>query len=501
MSENIPYIIAENGYYYVAYKEKAPVPEIVVSSKGVANGLSEEYNDGWDFGPDSYSSTSTSAIPYTQTSGIQEACNYAISSNISTIRCIGHFKFSNLNLNVGYNVMQGISEPVCIFIPLIDASTSPLVVLNIIGDGTEVGTYETNNANAMGYNTTQGTIFEITDTSDYRTYDGVTNNFTNGVLFGTGNASSYYAHRTNVLIKFKDITFLSPNNGLPHTNIDGSQFAGLEIDNCTFGISMVDTQNITEPDTDAGVGVIFPATGNLGISISKNIAVAGYYYGVIYASHFFADALRIYNCHYGILPLNGYHPAQIFYLDIEMCVYNIVASEPNTQTTNPVGTAIYVLDIQKALPSTDAWCVNKADVYADGTISGITFNLNVSFLIQNTATEGLQPSTLAIDNVNPSNVQLNININSSIIESLTPAITTPSIPASGSSSQNTNLYAVKVYVNGGALTEIQISINGTSYTVYSNSTASAVYEGFTLPAGASITLTYTTAPTWSWLPE
>lgn len=73
MSENIPYIIAENGYYYVAYKEKVKVPEVVVSSKGVANGLSEEYNDGWDFGPDSYSPTSTSAIPYTQTAGIKEA--------------------------------------------------------------------------------------------------------------------------------------------------------------------------------------------------------------------------------------------------------------------------------------------------------------------------------------------------------------------------------------------------------------------------------------------
>ena len=80
MSENIPYIIAENGYYYVAYKEKVKVPEIVVSAKGVANGLSEEYNDGWDFGPDSYSPTSTSAIPYTQTSGVTEAINYALAT-------------------------------------------------------------------------------------------------------------------------------------------------------------------------------------------------------------------------------------------------------------------------------------------------------------------------------------------------------------------------------------------------------------------------------------
>ena len=80
-------------------------------------------------------------------------------------------------------------------------------------------------------------------------------------------------------------------------------------------------------------------------------------------------------------------------------------------------------------------------------------------------------------------------------------ISSPSVPASGTAQSNTNPYAVKVYVNGGAITEIQITIGSTTYTVYSNSTASAVYESFTLPAGASITLTYTTAPTWSWLPE
>ena len=80
MSENIPYIIAENGYYYVAYKEKVKAPELVVSSKGVANGLSEEYNDGWDFGPDSYDPTSTANPPYTQTTGTGEALQYAISN-------------------------------------------------------------------------------------------------------------------------------------------------------------------------------------------------------------------------------------------------------------------------------------------------------------------------------------------------------------------------------------------------------------------------------------
>ena len=80
----IQYVIQEDGFWYVASKDRTPgVPEITVSAKGVANGLSEEYNDGWDFGPDSYSPTSTSAIPYTETSGIEEAINYGRNVKLS----------------------------------------------------------------------------------------------------------------------------------------------------------------------------------------------------------------------------------------------------------------------------------------------------------------------------------------------------------------------------------------------------------------------------------
>jgi len=78
----IPYVISEdNGvFWYVAYKEKNHgVPYITVSAKGVANGLSTEYNDGYDFGPDSYNPNISSGIPLTQTAGIYEALLYYIS--------------------------------------------------------------------------------------------------------------------------------------------------------------------------------------------------------------------------------------------------------------------------------------------------------------------------------------------------------------------------------------------------------------------------------------
>lgn len=45
-------------------------PYITVSAKGLANGLSDQFNDGADFGPDT---------PGTKTSGIQEAHNYRVS--------------------------------------------------------------------------------------------------------------------------------------------------------------------------------------------------------------------------------------------------------------------------------------------------------------------------------------------------------------------------------------------------------------------------------------
>ncbi|MEM3862357.1 MAG: hypothetical protein QW203_07765, partial [Thermoplasmatales archaeon] len=56
-------------------------PYVTVSSKGILNGLSNMLNDGADFGPDTLlgaSSPSQYGPPYTQTSGIQEAFDYAI---------------------------------------------------------------------------------------------------------------------------------------------------------------------------------------------------------------------------------------------------------------------------------------------------------------------------------------------------------------------------------------------------------------------------------------
>jgi len=72
------------------YNFPKKLPYITVSSKGISNGLSTIYNDGADFGPDTYLGTTTKnryGPPYTQTGGIQEALNALPTvTNLSTGR-------------------------------------------------------------------------------------------------------------------------------------------------------------------------------------------------------------------------------------------------------------------------------------------------------------------------------------------------------------------------------------------------------------------------------
>ena len=82
------YIIQTDGYWFVEAHDVDPSKGYIsVSAKGIVNGLSNQPNDGADFGPDTYNPNySGSGIPYTQTNGIQEAWDYAVNQNGLNIR-------------------------------------------------------------------------------------------------------------------------------------------------------------------------------------------------------------------------------------------------------------------------------------------------------------------------------------------------------------------------------------------------------------------------------
>ena len=110
--------------------------------------------------------------------------------------------------------------------------------------------------------------------------------------------------------------------------------------------------------------------------------------------------------------------------------------------------------------------------------------------------------------VNSNAITQNKMIEAFIVEEATGTVvnpyppSTPSVPASGTAQQNTNSYPVDVYLYGGTVTEIQITKNGTAYTVFSNSTGLALSgQAYKLNPGDSITVTYTAAPSWEWLSD
>ncbi len=77
------------------------------------------------------------------------------------------------------------------------------------------------------------------------------------------------------------------------------------------------------------------------------------------------------------------------------------------------------------------------------------------------------------------------------------AITTPSVPASGTAQVNTNPFPVRVYITGAGTTTAY-TITDPSGNAETFSLSIAAGQEITLDPGASITFTYTTAPTWKW---
>ena len=79
------------------------------------------------------------------------------------------------------------------------------------------------------------------------------------------------------------------------------------------------------------------------------------------------------------------------------------------------------------------------------------------------------------------------------IATVSPAITTPSLPGSGTATTNTTTVDVAAYIQGGTITVLAVGGGtvGTSFTAGQFITAY-------VPASATVSLTYTGTPTWVW---
>ncbi|MEM3829961.1 MAG: hypothetical protein QXP36_12240, partial [Conexivisphaerales archaeon] len=195
---------------------------ITVSSKGIINGLSRIPNDGADFGPDTTYGTSLpgkTGPPYTQTSGIQEAWNYAIAtasdnfSNESSVK-LGWYWMKPILLLEGIFTLQQ-----KVFI----SPDKPIANIKMLGQGT-MGTYVywNFNDNAIEIDHTNGNIKYVNFEIGYMQPQAGSNVGNDTAFFAANYVSTDPSYQTNVFQSY-DMDFSNSFGGRAMFSLQGFQ--------------------------------------------------------------------------------------------------------------------------------------------------------------------------------------------------------------------------------------------------------------------------------------
>ena len=420
-------------------------PFINVSAKGRSNGLSTKINDGADFGPDTTlnaSSPNQNGAPYTQTNGISEAINYALTINPTTPPTI-------MLLNGNFNCSAQISIQ----------NNSTLNTLVIRGQGA-------NDTNIILGLPTNEYLFNFSMQSPFST------------------------------LKISDLTYYSNNNGL--LNFISTSQGQVYLDNVQQG---------------GGSGSIYSV-------IIQGTSTAG------------LDLVQLTGCQGN--PNNGYGYEVTWYIayahQVSLIGGNGWMTFENCFDVTGVGVHTTQLQFISDNSVTLLGCHNVS-INAYGTMNSITIIGGNTYANYNTIavppSQSLTLDALIVDGLTLLDATedvgflyfydaVSLTINNALIRNLNSnnsytftyvplnLPSTPAVPASGTAVQNTNPYPVDVYVYGGTVTEIQITrnrdFNGATYTVFSNSSGLALSgQNFKLNPTDTITITYTAAPSWTWV--
>ena len=504
-------------------------PYITVSSKGRSNGLSNKINDGADFGVDTTlgaTSPNQTGAPYTQTMGIQEAHEYAgtlglpITINgITTISTSINIKYNQYiggitnqfysSVNDGTSAYTEYSQirKTGNFPTFILVSNSSLTVENLIVLGTNTNT-NTSDWFFDGTNSgvTSSGLLILNNVKMYGFYDGI---YVNGLislyLFNSwdvdfNNLDIYY---NNTATSTSGIIFTENYHALSSST---TTTATITIKNIEYWYSLMSrwytlgggNANISTPLGNNGTqyyvleqNAFYSNTPTLA-PLQLNITNGNAFFNannisLLNASNTINYGIEIDNLSgFGAI-FNNVHTRSIntaFYINGEanmVIISNITAG-------NQILLASSLASFYRCVIS-NVTIVSSSTVYALD-VSEVTGNLDLLF------TDSAITSSKGI------NYSLGSAFRIKNITGFQPLPTIPTLPASGTAQQNTNPYATNVYLYGGTVTEIQITKNGTAYTVFSNATGSALSgQVYKLNPTDSITITYTTAPTWEWLSD
>ena len=451
----------------VVYSSEINDGNVNVTSKGIINGLSVLPNDGkGGFGPDTTKGATAPGqygSPYTETSGILEGVNslggndatiilsegvFLINESIkipSTLQGIHINGVNSLNTilrAVGSNFVNITTTP----IPSI-SSVTPIIYFDGLNNLThyDIGNFsvDANGSNVTISNSTQGVFLYLQQSSE-------------AVIRG-------YIH---------DIVTL---------NFDGSggtnTFPYSIVTTYSEGLSFERIWGVSNGSADGNIFIHAPD----GAVMSMRIECFSLSFRTLI---FYGTAITLNSTMYG----SGY--AVIMGL-----FFNTNGTDGNISTFSSPANTLYI-------------SIFGANIGSGSTSVGFfTTSGAIQATLNNVQFYGTSPGTpLFTQTISGSGTMFLYDTKTVVYVNTTVnyyAYASPStMPASGTASQNTNRYPVDVYLFGGTVTQISITRGGTNFVVFSSSTGIALSgQVYKLLPSDSITLTYTTAPTWVWLSD
>ena len=487
------YIIKTDGYWFVEAHDVDPSKGYIsVSAKGIVNGLSNQPNDGADFGPDTYNPNySGSGIPYTQTGGIQEAINYAFNKGGYGVRLLtGVYDVTNAPFQSDPNNSGAYGQ---IVIPLqLGSSNQKTINISIVGEGISRGGTE----------------------------EGVSaGSFSGGVTIKSLATSSelypsiIYAMRAPTGDGAGGTTLSNVNLWIDGLHIQGNptstnSVSGVDmtwIVSCNIGKIYIDTYYTgatapyPPPSINSGKGIAWAA--NVDVSILQRaelIYVAGYAQGLVTTlTHAFVSQ---YISQFNAVGLTNAGTSSAY--SGMIALFNVQYTSTHISINSTVNFTILQYDW-----GDEGTEIEGAFTYNVEIASGVTAWINI--IAFNIATSTVSP-TFSLTPNSILRVYQYMNKNGGRYVP-TPSLTT-NPPVSGTAYQNTNPYDIRIYLPAYATTSgtagtVAIALGstssptaiGTKFISGSTSSSSTEIIELVVPAGwyYEVTLTGTTLATAS----
>lgn len=284
-----------------------------------------------------------------------------------------------------------------------------------------------------------------------------------------------------VVLTVENIEFLQPNPAT-YCDINGHWFVGTEYRNI-LAMPNVGWANITEPSSVGAIGLIGNQNGGQTMVVS-NVMIVGHYGGIMFGSHVEGDEIIVIG-NVVAFPGSSNYWGNLGHVDAEFCPHYFGNSVYPLVNSNAVLT---ITNLAIAQYNPPAW-MSIVDAFYSSSAANTDYLIHVLNLTSNWTGSSVTSITQLL--VNSPRVIIDKALND--LSGFSYPQT--AVPASGTAFKNNGPYAIDIFIlTAGVTTGFTVADkNGTPYAFTNTVTEGFLYR---LLPFESITLVYTTAPTW-----